>query len=216
MRFWDASAVVPLLVMEESTPALRALVAEDPVVVAWWGTPAECASALARLRREEVLTARDEERCLSLLAALRASWTEVLPSNEVRDRAIYSVMDETGRAPDLLRVLDTLGEITVLGKTLEPVPGDHHERPILAVLGAAGPSRRFEDGRQVLVGQGGLPQQQGTFAVAGAQTSGDSLCGATVWEITAQTLNSGAGTATSDVNVIEWRSACGSGSSRLR
>lgn len=44
-------------------------------------------------------------------------------------------------------------------------------------------------------------QQQGTFAVAGAQTSGDSLCGATVWEITAQTLNSGAGTATSDVNV---------------
>lgn len=44
-------------------------------------------------------------------------------------------------------------------------------------------------------------QQQGTFAVAGAQTSGDSLCGQTVWEITAQTLNSGAGTATSDVNV---------------
>lgn len=44
-------------------------------------------------------------------------------------------------------------------------------------------------------------QQQGTFAVAGAQTSGDSLCGNTVWEITAQTLNSGAGTATSDVNV---------------
>jgi Tfp pilus assembly protein PilX len=44
-------------------------------------------------------------------------------------------------------------------------------------------------------------QQQGTFAVAGAQLSGDSLCGQTVWEVTAQTLNSGAGTATSDVNV---------------
>ena len=44
-------------------------------------------------------------------------------------------------------------------------------------------------------------QQQGTFAVAGAQTSGDSLCGHSVWEITAQTLNSGAAAATSDVNV---------------
>ena len=37
--------------------------------------------------------------------------------------------------------------------------------------------------------------------MAGAQSSGDSLCGHTVWEITAQTLKSGAGTATSDVNV---------------
>ena len=44
-------------------------------------------------------------------------------------------------------------------------------------------------------------QQQGTFAVAGAQMSGESLCGATMWEITAQTLQAGAGTATSDVNV---------------
>ena len=30
-------------------------------------------------------------------------------------------------------------------------------------------------------------QQQGTFAVAGAQTTGDSLCGQTVWNITAVT-----------------------------
>ena len=44
-------------------------------------------------------------------------------------------------------------------------------------------------------------QQQGVFAVAGAQMSGESLCGATMWEITAQTLQAGAGTATSDVNV---------------
>ena len=44
-------------------------------------------------------------------------------------------------------------------------------------------------------------QQQGTFAVAGAQMSGESLCGYTAWEITAQTLQSGAGTATSDVNI---------------
>ena len=42
-------------------------------------------------------------------------------------------------------------------------------------------------------------QQQGTFAVAGASTAGDSLCGQTVWDITAVTLATGANAATSDV-----------------
>ena len=44
-------------------------------------------------------------------------------------------------------------------------------------------------------------QQQGTFAVAGAQMSGNSLCGFTMWEITAETLQTGTNTVTSDVNI---------------
>ena len=43
-------------------------------------------------------------------------------------------------------------------------------------------------------------QAQGTFAVAGALTSGDSLCGQTVWNITARTLQTGAVAATSEVS----------------
>jgi Tfp pilus assembly protein PilX len=43
-------------------------------------------------------------------------------------------------------------------------------------------------------------QTQGQFAVAGAMTSGDSLCGQTVWNITAQTLQKGTTAATSEVN----------------
>ena len=42
-------------------------------------------------------------------------------------------------------------------------------------------------------------QAQGTFAVAGAQTSGASLCGQTVWDITARTLETGANVANSNV-----------------
>lgn len=34
-------------------------------------------------------------------------------------------------------------------------------------------------------------QQQGTFAVAGASTAGDSLCGQTVWDIKAETIATG-------------------------
>ncbi len=45
-------------------------------------------------------------------------------------------------------------------------------------------------------------QQQGTFAVVGANPSGDSLCGYTAWTVRAQTLTTGATVATSDVNSI--------------
>ena len=44
-------------------------------------------------------------------------------------------------------------------------------------------------------------QQQGSFGIAGASSAGDSLCAATVWEITAQTLSSGSTTANSSVNM---------------
>ena len=44
-------------------------------------------------------------------------------------------------------------------------------------------------------------QQQGTFAVAGATPTGDSICAKTVWDITAQTLTYNQSAASSDVNV---------------
>jgi uncharacterized protein len=45
MRFWDASAIVPLLVSETSSRALQALVKQDPIMLVWWGSEVECASA---------------------------------------------------------------------------------------------------------------------------------------------------------------------------
>ncbi len=44
-------------------------------------------------------------------------------------------------------------------------------------------------------------QQQGTFGIQGATGSGDSLCGQSVWEVTAQTLMTGTTRANSPVNV---------------
>jgi hypothetical protein len=51
MRFWDSSALVPLFVLEERSPILEALVADDPDMVVWWASPVECGSAVHRLRR---------------------------------------------------------------------------------------------------------------------------------------------------------------------
>ncbi len=55
MRFWDASAVVPLLIKEPTYPALRLLLESDSTLAVGWGTSIECTSALARGEREGFL-----------------------------------------------------------------------------------------------------------------------------------------------------------------
>ena len=50
MRFWDSSALLPLLVDEPARERLIALLEEDAEVLAWWGTPVEIASASRALR----------------------------------------------------------------------------------------------------------------------------------------------------------------------
>jgi len=57
MRFWDASAIIPLLADEPARARLLELLDEDPQVLAWWGTLIEIASALARREREKLLSA---------------------------------------------------------------------------------------------------------------------------------------------------------------
>ena len=48
MRYWDSSALVPLVVNEAATQRRQALLREDSIVVTWWGSLVECASALNR------------------------------------------------------------------------------------------------------------------------------------------------------------------------
>lgn len=104
MRYWDTSAVVPLLLEQEATVEVRALLLEDSDVVVWWGTAVECVSAATRLRREDRLSIREEERVLDLLWMLRASWLEMLPTEEVRDRAVRLLRVHPLRAGDALQL----------------------------------------------------------------------------------------------------------------
>mgnify|MGYP000260833451 CR=1 FL=1 len=87
MRFWDTSGLVPLLLEQETTGEVEEFLAQDPDMAAWWGTSIECRSAAARLRREKRLTVGEEEQVLEIMDALRASWLEILPSEEVRNTA---------------------------------------------------------------------------------------------------------------------------------
>jgi predicted nucleic acid-binding protein len=104
VRFWDTSALVPLLLEQEASGTVRTLLDEDRAMAAWWGTPVECASAAARLRREERLALADEDAVLGLLRTLRASWLEVLPSDEVRNEATRLLRVHSLKAADALQL----------------------------------------------------------------------------------------------------------------
>ena len=51
MKFWDTSALVPLVVAEPSTPEVVRLLADDADVVVWMLTSVELLSTLGRLGR---------------------------------------------------------------------------------------------------------------------------------------------------------------------
>lgn len=70
MKFWDASAIIPLCFQEPRTALLRKLAEEDGAMVTWWATPIECYSAFARLRREDILDSDDEGQAIDLVRAL--------------------------------------------------------------------------------------------------------------------------------------------------
>ena len=56
MRFWDSSALVPLLTPQSHTRHAVAWLQADPAIAAWALTPAEVTSALERLRREGLVS----------------------------------------------------------------------------------------------------------------------------------------------------------------
>ena len=84
MKFWDTSAVIPLLVSEPHRDRLLALLEEDGTMIVWWGTPLECMSAIARRERQGHLRTEASTQALERLRALQLAWQEITPSTPVR------------------------------------------------------------------------------------------------------------------------------------
>jgi uncharacterized protein len=104
MKFWDCSAVMPLLADEPAREQMLGLLQRDPEVIIWWGTPVEIASALARRERENLLTADEVSIALSTARALTESWHEIVPSDAVRRTAERLLRAHALRAADSLQL----------------------------------------------------------------------------------------------------------------
>jgi predicted nucleic acid-binding protein len=104
VRYWDASAIVPLLILEEATTTMLGRLAEDPAIMTWWGTRVECVSALARRGRERALRESDIVEAISRLDALAEAWSEVTPGDGLRRTAVRLLRAHPLRAADALQL----------------------------------------------------------------------------------------------------------------
>lgn len=104
MRFWDSSAIVPLLVKESWTDVVRASWRHDPDITVWWATEVECVSALARLERDGMLDLVGVGEGLARLDALSLAWTEVEPGTRIREHANRLLRTHALRAADALQL----------------------------------------------------------------------------------------------------------------
>jgi uncharacterized protein len=104
MRFWDSSAIVPLLVNQPESAAARAEFEHDPQMLVWWGTGVECMSALARLERERRITPQDVAAASDRLARSTRPSGEVRPSERVRLLAFRVLRTHALRAGDAFQL----------------------------------------------------------------------------------------------------------------
>ncbi len=126
MKFWDTSALVPLIVDEASTPAMRALVARDHDVIVWMLTSVELLSTLARLGRAT-------EELADLLPGVRHDamdlirrWTTVTHVEGVRRRAERLVGVHPLSAADAMQLGAALLAAGDQPETLDFVTLDRH------------------------------------------------------------------------------------------
>ena len=124
MKFWDASALVTLVLAEPGRDQLLEALEQDPVMLVWWGTPVECTSAIARQERDSVLQVAETRAALERLQTLMDSCDEVLPTENVRRIALRLLRVHPLRAADSLQLAAALVAAADDPATLEFVSFD--------------------------------------------------------------------------------------------
>ena len=104
MRFWDSSALVPLLVEQPASRRCRDLVRGDPKIIVWCLTRTEILSALWRLARESNIAPAHVAAAEARLERLASRWTEIDDVTLVRDAAERALRVHALRAADALQL----------------------------------------------------------------------------------------------------------------
>jgi len=108
VRFWDTSAIVPLILEETASPACRRELRADPAMAVWMLTRIEIVSAVFRREREGELKAAELKIALRRLDGRTARWTEVTDVAHVRERAERLLAVHPLRAADALQLAAAL------------------------------------------------------------------------------------------------------------
>ncbi len=125
MRYWDASALVPLIVAEPASGTVRSWLAEDSEIVTWVWTRVEIIGAVERRTREGWLTRPQRRQVLRQLDTLSDSWDEVTEVLAVRSRAASLLARHPIRAADAAQLGSALVVNEQLAAPLRFVCLDH-------------------------------------------------------------------------------------------
>jgi predicted nucleic acid-binding protein len=108
VRYWDASALVPLLVSEAQTEPMRAILAEDTRIATWVWTSVEITSAIERRARSGNLDRAQRRAALRGLGQFAATWDEVSDALAVRQLATPLLARHALRAADAAQLASAI------------------------------------------------------------------------------------------------------------
>jgi predicted nucleic acid-binding protein len=108
MRFWDTSAIVPLIVSERSSLSIDPLLQSDPLIAAWQFSKVEAHSALCRLHRQGSLSAQEKEIASERLRRMVPLWIEVQEGSSIAEIAVTLLDRHPLRAADALQLAAAL------------------------------------------------------------------------------------------------------------
>lgn len=108
MRFWDSSAVVPLIVSENASAWARRALRSDSHGLIWALTPVEVRSALARRLRDGALTQSKYQRACSRADRLFQALPQIVALEPVCARALRLLDTHPMRAADALQLAAAL------------------------------------------------------------------------------------------------------------
>jgi len=104
VKFWDTSAVLPLLLEEKASAACRRELRSDPAMAVWALTRTEVVSALRRRERAGEMTAAQVAEVLRRLDGRAHRWTVVEALQDVALRAERLLAVHPLRAADALQL----------------------------------------------------------------------------------------------------------------
>jgi predicted nucleic acid-binding protein len=108
MRFWDSSALVPLVIREISSKQMRSLIATDARIVVSVITQIEVQSALWRRRHHDELSVDQHATAEDAFAKLNQSWSEIDDIFAARQVALDLIKRHVLRAADALQLAAAL------------------------------------------------------------------------------------------------------------
>jgi uncharacterized protein len=100
LRFWDASAILPLIIEEPGTELALSWLREDQDIMLWGLTRLELASAIERRAREGLLRGRERSAALRRVQRIADDAHEIVDLAAVRARGIAVLARHALRAAD--------------------------------------------------------------------------------------------------------------------